>query len=116
MFIENPPNNWSFQSQMYALAHNTTPFSDLKISPYQIVFHSHPNIPLIFDLNLTRDSQQNCTSSYCSNLHTHSHYQTKDLNPFFTPLVSKPISKWLLNAEKAWLNIYSAVHQQINHN
>ena len=65
-FLLDPPNNWSIQTQMYAYAHNTTSPSILKLSPYQIVFHTHPRIPLSFDLNLTRESEQKCTSSYCS--------------------------------------------------
>ena len=27
IFLQNPPTNWSFQTQMYAYAHNTTPLS-----------------------------------------------------------------------------------------
>ena len=41
---------------MYAYAHITTPLSQLKLSPYQIVFHTHPRILLIFSLSLPRDS------------------------------------------------------------
>ena len=99
---------------MYSDAHNTNPFSDLKLSPYQIVFHSHSNIPLIFDLNLTRDSQQNCTSSYCSHLNKHSHYNLEDTNLFLVPRASEPISKWFLNMETTMLQIYSKVHRHIN--
>ena len=29
IFLQNPPTNWSFQTQMYAYAHNTTPLSQL---------------------------------------------------------------------------------------
>ena len=56
IFLQNPPTNWSFQTQMYAYAHNTTPLSQPKLSPYQIVFHTHPRIPLTFSLNLPRDA------------------------------------------------------------
>ena len=27
LFLQNPPKNWSFQTQMYAYANNTTPLS-----------------------------------------------------------------------------------------
>ena len=31
IFLQNPPTNWSFQTQMYAYTHNTTPLSQLKL-------------------------------------------------------------------------------------
>ena len=100
---------------MYAYAHNTTPLSTSKLSPYKIVFHTHPRIPISFDLNLTRDSDQKCTSSYCSTLPAHSHYQSTDLNSFFSTLLSKPISIWLLAVESAMLEVYSTIHKHLNH-
>ena len=54
---ENQNRNLGTHLQMYAYAHNTTPLSTLKLSPYQIVFHTHPRKPLSFDLNSTRDSE-----------------------------------------------------------
>ena len=92
LFLNEPPTNWSIQTQMYAYAHNTTPLSDLKLTPHQIVFHSHPRTPLTFDLNITRDADHSCNSNYCSQLPPHSHYEESDLNPFFSSLISKPIS------------------------
>ena len=53
---------------MYAYAHNTTPLSQLKLSPYQIVFHTHPRIPLTFSLNLPRNASKNCIATYCESL------------------------------------------------
>ena len=47
IFLQNPPTNWSFQT-----------LSQLKHSPYQIVFHTHPRIPLTFSLNLPRDASK----------------------------------------------------------
>ena len=115
IFLQNPPTNWSFQTQMYAYAHNTTPLSQLKLSPYQIVFHTHPRIPLTFSLNISRDTFKNCTATYCESLSPHSHYSLQDLNPFFHSLIDKPISPWLLAAETAMLERYSTVHRHINH-
>ena len=37
---------------MYAYAYNTSLLSLFKLSPYQIVFHTHPRIPFTFSLNL----------------------------------------------------------------
>ena len=70
---------------MYAYAHTTTTttLSQLKLSPYQIVFHTHPRIPLTFSLNLPRESPKSCKASYCDSLPPHTHYSLKDLNPFF---------------------------------
>ena len=100
---------------MYAYAHNTTPIANLKLSPYQILFHTHPRIPLSFDLNLTRNSTHDCTSSSCFNLPAHSHYQSTDLNPFFSSLISKPISTSFLVVESAMLETYSTVHKHLNY-
>ena len=63
LLLQNPPTNWSFQTQMYAYAQNTTPLSQLKLSPYQIVFHTQPRILLTFSLNLPRDSLKKCIAS-----------------------------------------------------
>ena len=115
IFLQNPPTNWSFQTQMYAYAHNTTPLSQLKLSPYQIVFHTHPRIPLTFSLNISRDTLKNCTATYCESLSPHSHYSLQDLNPFFHSLIDKPISPWLLAAETAMLEKYSTVHRHLKH-
>ena len=115
IFLQNAPTNWSFQTQMYAYAHNTTPLSQLKLSPYQIVFHIHPRIPLTFSLDLSRDASKNCIAIYCESLPPHSHYSTQNLNPFLHSLLEKPISPWLLAAETAMLEIYSTVHRHLNH-
>ena len=100
---------------MYAYAHNTTPLSQHKLSPYQIVFHTHSRIPLTFSLNLPRDASKKCIATYCESLPPHSHYSTQDLNPLFHSLLDKPISPWLLAAETAMLEIYSTVHRHLNH-
>ena len=38
LFLPNLPDNWSVQTQMYAYDHNTTPLSQLKLSPHQFFF------------------------------------------------------------------------------
>ena len=95
---------------MYAYAHNSQPISELNVSPYEIVFHTRPRIPLTFDLNLNRDSSKRCISQYCSQLPEHSHYDKTDLNPFFYKTLSKPIPQWFLAVETAMLQIYSTVY------
>ena len=74
LFLQNLPNKWSIQTQIYAYAHNTTPLSQLKLSPHQNVFHTHPRIPLTFSPNLLRDSSQTCIATYCTALPPHTHY------------------------------------------
>ena len=69
LFLQNPPTNWSFRTQMYAYAHNTTPLSQLKLFPHQIVYHTHPRIQLKFSLNLTRDSSKTCLASFAIIFH-----------------------------------------------
>ena len=98
---------------MYAYAHNTTPLSQLKLSPNQIDFHTHPRIPSTFSLNLTRDSSKYCIATYSNSLTPHTQYSDQDLNPFFHSPITKPISPWLLSAEHAMLEIYSTVHRHI---
>ena len=71
MFLHNTPEDWAFQVQMYAYAHNSQPISELNVSPYEIVFHTRPRIPLTFDLNLIRNSSKTCISQYCSQLPDH---------------------------------------------
>ena len=56
LFLHNTPENWSTQVQMYAYAHNSQPLSELNRSPYEIVFHTLPRIPINFELNLQRDT------------------------------------------------------------
>ena len=56
LFLHNTPENWSTQVHMYAYAHNSQPLSELDLSPYEIVFHTIPRIPINFELNLQRDT------------------------------------------------------------
>ena len=51
LFLHNTPENWSTQFHMYAYAHNSQPLSELNLSPYEIVFHTIPRIPINFELN-----------------------------------------------------------------
>ena len=110
MFLHNTPQDWAFQVHMYAYAHNSPPLSELNVSPYEIVFHTRPRIPLTFDLNLNRNSSKTCIPQYCSQLPEHSHYDKTDLNPFFYKTLSKPIPQWFLAVETAMLQIYSTVY------
>ena len=54
LFQHNAPENWSTQVHMYSYAHNSQPLSELNLSPYEIVFHTIPRIPINFELNLQR--------------------------------------------------------------
>ena len=94
---------------MYAYAHNSQPLSELNVSPFEIVFHTRPRIPLTFDLNFNRNSST-CISQYCSQLPEHSHYDKTDLNPFFYKTLSKPIPQSFIAVETAMLQIYSTVY------
>ena len=96
---------------MYAYAHNSQPLSGINITPYEIVFHTRPRIPLTFALNLTRDTSKTCISRYCSQLPEHSHYDKTDLNPFFYRTLPKHIPQWFLAVETAMLQIYSTVYE-----
>ena len=110
MFLHNTPQDWAYQVHMYAYAHNSQPISVINVSPYEIVFHTRPRIPLTFDLNLNRNQFKSCISQYCSQLPAHSHYKKSDLNPFFFKTLSKPIPQWFLAIETAMLQIYSTVY------
>ena len=108
-----PPTNWSFQTQMYAYAHNTTPLSQLKRSPHQTVFHKHPRIPLTFSINLNCDSSKTCVATNFNSLHPYTHYCDQDRNPFFHSLLNNSISLGLLPAEHAMLKLFSTVHRHV---
>ena len=110
MFLHGTPQDWAYQVHMYAYAHNSQPISDLNVSPYEIVFHTRPRIPLTFDLNLNRNQSKSCISQYCSQLPAHSHYDKSDSNPFFFKTLSKPNPQWFLAVETAMLQIYSTVY------
>ena len=113
LFLKNLPDYWSFQTQMYAYAHNTAPLSQFKLSPHQIVYQIIPRIPLTFSLNLPRDSSKSCIAKYCNSLPPHTHYGDHYPNPFFHSLIVKPISPWLLSAEHAILENFSFVNRHI---
>ena len=96
---------------MYAYAHNSQLLSELNLSPYEIVFHTIPRIPINFELNIQRDTYRNCTSQYCKYLPLHTHYDKSNLNPFFHKILSKPIPQWILATETAMIQIYHTVYQ-----
>ena len=70
LFLHNTPENWSTEVHMYAYAHNSQPLSELNLSPYEIVLHTVPRIPINFELNLQRDTYRNCTYSILSRITT----------------------------------------------
>ena len=96
---------------MYAYAHNSQPLSEIKLSPYEIVFHTIPRIPINFELNLQRDTYRNGTSQYCQDLPLHTHYAKLYLNPFLHKILSKPIPQWILAFETAMIQIYHTVYE-----
>ena len=110
-FLHNTPENWSTQVHMYAYAHNSQPFSQLNLSPYEIVFHTIPRIPINFELNLQRDTSRNCTYQFCQKLPLHTHYDKSNLNPFFHKILSTPIPQWILATETAMIQIYHTVYE-----
>ena len=110
LFLHNTPENWSTQVHMYAFAHNSQPLSELNQSPYEIVFHTIPRIPINFELNLQRETYRNCTSQYCQDLPLHTHYEKSNLN-FFHKILSKPIPQWILATETAMIQIYHTVYE-----
>ena len=96
---------------MYAYAHNSHSISELNRSPYEIVIHTIPRIPIKFELNLQRDTYKTCTFQFCHNLPLHTHYDKSNLNPFFHKILSKPIPQWILATETAIKQIYHTVYE-----
>ena len=111
MFLHNTPQDWAFQVHMYAYAHNSQPLSELNVSPYEVVFHTRPGIPLTFDLKLNRNTSKLCISTYCSQLPELSHFDKRDLYPFCNKSLSKPNPQWFLAVETAMLQIHSTVYE-----
>ena len=111
LFLHNTPENWSTQVHMYAYEHNSQPLSELNLSPYEIVFHTIPRIPINFELNLQRDTYRNCTFQYWQELPLHTHYDKPNLNTFFHKILSKPIPQWILATETAMMQIYHTVYE-----
>ena len=111
LFLNNTPENWSTQVHMYAYAHDSQPLSELSLSPYEIVFHTIPRIPINFELNLQKEFYRNCTSQYCQDLPLHTHYEKSNLNPFFNKILSTPIPQWILGTETALIQIYHTVYE-----
>ena len=111
MFLHDTPKDWAFQVQMYAYAHNCQPVSELNVSPHEIVFHTQPRIPLLFDSNLHRNASKLFISKYCSQLPKHSQYDKTGINLFFCRTLSKPIPQWFLAVVTATLQIYSTVYE-----
>ena len=91
LFLHNTLENWSTKVHMCAYAHNSQPRSELNISPYEIVFHTIPRIPINVELNLQRDTYRNWTFQYCQDLPLHTYYDKSKLNPFFHKILLKPI-------------------------
>ena len=99
---------------MYAYAHISQPLSELNLSPYEIVFHTIPRIPINFELNLQRDTYRNCASQNCQDLPLHTQYDKSILNPFFHKMLSKPIPQWILATETVMIQIYQTVYENTN--
>ena len=77
---------------MYAYSHNNTPLSQLKLSLYQFVFHTHPRIQIIFSLKYLRNSSEDYITTLCDSLSLHTPYGDQDLDLFTILFLNKPIS------------------------
>ena len=78
----------------------------LKFSPYEMVFKEKPPVTDEFQLEITRNQNGICTSSFCRYLPTHSNNTLADQNKIVQPLIWTSLS-YTLRREKSILNIYS---------
>ena len=95
----------------FAQAHNAQWLSHLSASPYEVVFHTQLRIPLNVQLNLSLNNFRECIAQNCSDLRSHSHYESTDSNSLFRRIMLKPVSIWFLAIETAMLQINSKVYQ-----
>ena len=99
LILHDSPENCSIQIYFIAHAHNTQPSLHLHIATKEILFHTQPRFALTFLSNLSPNSLPGCTAQYCSDLFSHSHYQSFDIKPLFQNIKLKPISTWFLALE-----------------
>ena len=106
MFLLDTPESWFIRVHFFEYAHITQPLSHLHVSPYEMVFHTQPHLPLNFQLSLSGNQFRECTAIYCSELPFQSHFQSIHLYPLFHSFLLKPISTRFLAVETAMLQIF----------
>ena len=65
-FLHDTPEHWSVQVRFSSYAKKTPPISFLETSPFNIVFHTQPRIPMMFHFQFSHKKLRDITALYFS--------------------------------------------------
>ena len=101
--------HWSDQAEIYTFAHNTQTLTHSQLSPYEMVFKEKPRIPIEFHLEITRDQNSICTSSFGRYLPTHSlHTLTNRKKNSSTTCIQAIVTIYTTNRKIIFLHLLSS--------
>ena len=110
-FMNQSGNNWSKLASKIAFAHNMSVNYTTGHTPYEIVFGTKPQVPMILKLGLLRDKDKQCKSEFCDGLQSHTHSENCLPNPLNCLLRPQLFDK-LLKRENEYKRIYSSTCQR----
>ena len=115
-FMNQSGNNWSKLTSKFAFAHNTSVHYTTGQTPYEIVFGTKPQVPMILKLGLLRDKDKQCKSELCDGLQSHTHSENSRLKNSLSRLLRPQLSDELLKRENDFKRIYSSTYQRCRQN
>ena len=105
-------NNWSKLTSKLAFAHNTSVNYTTGQTPYEMVFGTKPQVPIILKLGLLRDKDKQCKSEFCDGLQSHTHSENSLPNNSLNHLLRPQLSDELLKRENEFKRIYSSTYKR----
>ena len=111
-FTNESGNNWSKVAPKFAFAHNTSANYTTRLTPYEIVFGTKPQVPMTLKLGLIRDKNEQCRSEYCEGLKPHTRSENQLPNKSLDRLLRPQLSDELIARENDFKGIYSSTYQR----
>ena len=111
-FLNNAENNRSSLAPKFAFAYNTSVNYTTGKKSFEIVFGKKPQIPMSLKVSLYRNKHKLCCSEFCKDIPSHSHSENNLKNQLLDNLLRPQLSHALLERERDFKSIYSAIFER----
>ena len=105
-------SNWAPLAPKFSFAHNTSVNYTTGETPYEIVFHAKPQIPMSVKLGLYGNKHKLCCSEICIDLPPYAHDASSTKNELLQKLLRPQLSQALLDRERDFKRIYSSTFER----
>ena len=117
--LDSQYNTWSHKVKVFPFAFKSRVRTNMKLSPYELVFGQIPKRPIMFNLSSNKDSFGNCNLSLdspCNSLPNHTHTDHLGHYSQIKKLQKGTFTHWFLNHEKIQSEVYNEFNIYLNQN